>query len=290
MTESGESMDPILTPMVGVARVLEPAATDALKTGSKLLERLLGPSVDIMGAQWADRLREKNMATLLRKTQIRENADNPGVTAPRLAAQVFEAAQFADDEIVAEYFSGVLQSSRSDADPSDAGISWSALIGRLSSDQLRMHFLIYSSVRGALIELGKERANQLHETAVLVPLQPLFEQLDLSGARRGPRFSDALDGLLREGIIGGNYAYGPLDRVMDEDPQSPMRIVAPYPTALRINVTIHGIRLFLWGTGFGEGVIEQYLDSNIDLTTAEDEPALKLLEGAGVYDNFLQSA
>ena len=277
-------MDPVSTAAAMAARAVDPTAAEAAKVGGRLLERLVGPSVDALGLQWADRLRERNLVRLLRKTQAREG-ENPGTVSTRLAAQVFEAAQYADNEMVAEYLSGVLASSRAEGGGSDGGISWSALIARLSSDQLALHFQIYSSVREPLIYSQPENANKLHSVEVLIPLDELWESLNY-GERGDVRLADAVDGLMREGLIGDGYAYGGMENVAVSSPQHGARLIAPFERGFRVIVSIHGIRLFLWGLGHGQGSIEQYIDPGVILEPAESESALATVTGAGIYQSF----
>lgn len=265
------------------SKTLDATSAEAAKVANNLLTRLLGPSADLVGAQWAEALRQKNLERLLRKTEKRAGAtNNPGIANPRLASQVFEAAQFADDEVVAEYLSGVLASSRDTEGRNDSGVGWSALVNRMSSDQLKLHYLVYASTRSSLIDFGPENANALNEEELLLDLNAILANMRIETSDGINRFADALDGLMREGLIDDTYAYGPIDSITESRGKHGKYLHTPIKFGLHVGATIHGIRLFLWGMGLGRGSVDQYLDGAVVMEPAEVEGSLKLVE-AGAY-------
>jgi hypothetical protein len=279
-------MEPLSIAAAALGRAADPAASEGIKVSGRLLERLVGPGVDELSQQWASHLRQKNLQRLLKKSDARAQGAAPGTVPPRLASQVFEAAQFADDELMAEYFSGVLSSSRDETGGNDAGVSWAALIARLSSDQIRLHYLIYSCIRPAAIARGVERVNKLHSEKVLIALTELLVGFQLS-PNVVNRFADAIDGLMREGLIGDGYSYGPLQGVKEEYAKD-MLLVAPFDRALRVGLSIHGMRLFVWGLGSGQIGIGEYINPTTVLQVVDASAALPIVPRAGLYEDFLQ--
>lgn len=128
-------MDPVVVGVVvKLGEVGEKVADSAAKETGGLLTRLLGPSADVIGQDWAERLRQTNMARLLKKTEkLAAGKGDPGWAQPRVANAVFEAAQYANDEIVTDYLSGVLASSREPDGGTDDALPWSSLVSRLSA-------------------------------------------------------------------------------------------------------------------------------------------------------------
>ena len=61
---------------------------------------------------------------------------------------------FCDDELSAEYFGGVLASSRPGVSRDDRGSSFTALLGRLTTYQIRTHFIFYRVVRTLFVGTG----------------------------------------------------------------------------------------------------------------------------------------
>ncbi|MCJ1688623.1 hypothetical protein [Rathayibacter sp. VKM Ac-2927] len=280
-------VDPISTAAIGAAaHVARSASDEGTKVAGGLITRLLGPSADILGANWAEQLRERNMQRLLAKTEKRarkkeESGKNPGIANPRVASQVFESAQYADGEVVAEYLSGVLASSRSATGEGDAGVAWSTVVSRLSSDQLAMHYVIYASARPLVIDQRYSRANDVHQLEVILPLLEMLASLGMVGPNSEPkveRFSDALDGLMREGLLEVGYRYGEVVHTFESELASGRTIVAPLTHAVRVNLSIHGMRLFVWGNGAGELGPTAYLDQAVELQAVDPQEAPTLLD------------
>lgn len=266
-------MDPIVTGLIVKASEVGASVADstAKETGG-LLVRLFGPSADVMGQHWAEQLREKNLQRLLRKTEkharTKENSGgDPGYANPRVASQVFEYAQYADSEVVAEYLSGVLASSRSATGTNDAGVAWSSVVSRLSSDQLKLHYLLYASARSQVISQGFGRPNEAHRLEIAIPLN---EALVSMGVRAIEQFADAVDGLMREGLIGDGYRYGGKGFIFEKElKRADAQVDFPHANGVRLGLTIHGMRLFVWGTGAGPRGLSSYIDPSVALSTAE---------------------
>lgn len=273
--------------MTAVAASLgaDAVVAEGAKVGGRLLERLLGESVDVIGSQWAEGLRQKNLQRLLKKTEARASSANPGTVPPRHASQVFEAAQYADEELMAEYFSGVLASARNGSGGNDGGVSWSALISRLSSDQVRLHYLIYSTMRKYAFDSEFKRSNELHDEQVLLPLDETALACDFDSDHVN-RFADAIDGLMRENLIATGYSYGPLEGVQEEYPKDKV-LVAPFKTAIRIGLTVHGIRLFVWGSGHGQDGVNQYLNPSVEMNLVNADASPLVISKGGFYKDFL---
>jgi hypothetical protein len=267
----GDTVDPIVTgAVVRVGEFGEKMADSAAKETGSLLSRLFGPSADVMGQHWADQLREKNLSRLLKKTEhrakkIEDLGEDPGYANPRVASQVFESAQYADQGVVAEYLSGVLTSSRDAFGKDDAGVAWSNVVARLSSDQLRLHYVIYASIRPAILADPPERTSELHSREIVMPTNQLYIACGFSNMES---FNDAIDGLLREGLIGDTYRYGSHEYIWGT--VSPDKEISfPHDHAAAFHLSIHGIRLLLWGTGAGRLTSNAYIDPAVTLEPAD---------------------
>jgi hypothetical protein len=278
-------MEPVGMTAVAASLGADAVVAEGAQVGGRLLERLLGESVDVIGSQWAEGLRQKNLQRLLKKTEARASSANPGTVPPRLASQVFEAAQYADEELMAEYFSGVPASARNGNGGNDGGVSWSALISRLSSDQVRLHYLIYSTMRKYAFDSEFELSNKLHDKKVLLPLDEILQACDFDSDHAN-RFADAVDGLMREGLIATGYSYGPLEGVQEEYPKDKV-LVAPFKSAIRIALTVHGVRLFVWGSGHGQGGVDQYLNPSAEMNLVDADASPFIISRGGFYNDFL---
>ncbi|WP_143813863.1 hypothetical protein [Luteococcus japonicus] len=117
-------MDPIVSGAL-VSAVNE-GSKEAAKVNAGLLERALGPTADVIGAElagWTER-RLKNAGRLAdRAAEKAELTGRTGEANLRTAHTVLEEGSFADGSLAAEYFSGVLASSKTPDGQDDRGSS-----------------------------------------------------------------------------------------------------------------------------------------------------------------------
>jgi hypothetical protein len=111
---------------------------------AKVVEKILGPTAEYLGLgmrEWTEH-RVENLGKVFEnaKKKLGEKLDGPGAVPPKVLKGILEEGQFCDDELAAEYFGGVLASSKSEVGRDDRGAAFIALIGRLSSYQIRAHF------------------------------------------------------------------------------------------------------------------------------------------------------
>jgi len=117
----------------------------------ELAKRVLGPTADYIGKELAH-FTERRVVNLKRIFVKAENAlgsrvDEAGRVPPRVLALLLSEGSFCDDELGAEYFGGVLASSRSRVGQDDRGVAMMALLGRLSAYQIRCHYGFYATLR-----------------------------------------------------------------------------------------------------------------------------------------------
>lgn len=118
--------------------------------GEWILQKTLGPVLLEIGddlkhlyAKGRDRIIEKAYKKI-------ENPEDNKSASLRIAHDVLTNGAFTNDEICAEYFGGVLASSRSDDDGNDDAIQLLNTIKSLSSKQLYLHYIIYNSLNKLL--------------------------------------------------------------------------------------------------------------------------------------------
>ncbi len=175
-----------------------PVVLDATK-------RLLGPTLDMLGEGIKAGLanRKSNVSKVADRADAKTDTTEPGAIPPRVAAEVFEKAQWADDEFVAEYLSGMLASARTPEGKDDSAVSWTALVGRMSADQLRLHYALYLAVRGRIVGTKVENTSDWESKDVFVGYMDLLvKALAWDGKTFKARVVEAGVGLEREGLIG----------------------------------------------------------------------------------------
>ena len=121
----------------------------------------------------------------------------------RVARDVFWNGSFSDEAICAEYFGGILASSRSHDRKDDNGIHYNDVIKSLSSKQLQLHYVIYNSINKMLVNNGKfvnvGLASELNKVEIW------FSQLELALDLK-LTFSADLTILFKQGLISEYHA------------------------------------------------------------------------------------
>ena len=111
----------------------------------------------------------------------------------RATAKLLTEAAFTDDVIVHEYLAGVLAG----ADGADDGTHLLALIGRLSPQQLWLHFLVYRGYHEARAAFALELLVNPHETILFIS----EDDVERAGTSDVRKLLPASDQLLREGLL-----------------------------------------------------------------------------------------
>ncbi|MGH2864290.1 MAG: hypothetical protein ACRDJX_03465 [Solirubrobacteraceae bacterium] len=89
--------------------------------------------------------------------------DEPGSVPPQVLKCVLDEAQFADDELRAEYLGGVLASSRSPIGRDDRAASMAHLVASLSTYALRAHYVFYATVQRSNTGRGADAWRASHD-------------------------------------------------------------------------------------------------------------------------------
>lgn len=280
----GEQLEPLSIIGTGLAAAAQNDAVAA--EGAKLGARLFGPIFDEKGRQWAEGSRQKHLLKTMQKADRRAVGDNPGTIPLRLAEPVLRAAEYAENEVITEYLSGVLASSRSPTGGDDRGIGYASLIARLSSDQLRLHYLIYASLRPTLCATHETVATKFHQTSWMFDQGMLARAFTEVVADRDEVMAAAIDGLLQEDLIGPSYSWGSRAE-MEEDLDPRMMLATDWDPVASISISVHGMRLFMWAMGAGSHRLDNFLDPAVFIGLVEPDPTLPLVPTTSWSDSIV---
>lgn len=115
-------------------------------------QKLFGPTLSEMGSD-INKLYRRGRDRILIKAANRVDNQNDGkVPNLRVARDVLWNGVLADSEVCAEYFGGILASSRTDNGVDDSSIHYVDTIKSLSSKQLHLHYCIYRSLQDHLLK------------------------------------------------------------------------------------------------------------------------------------------
>lgn len=251
---------------------MDPVSTILVAWGGKeLVVKLLGPTADYLG-QGGKNLTEKmvanvgNILTIATK-KLGDKTNSPGQVPPKVLKGILSEGSFCEDELTAEYFGGVLASSRSEIPRDDRGSTYIALLGRLSTYQIRSHYLFYSILKklydGTALSAGLK--NDRMKLVTYIPEFVFSTGLDLTPKEDGNVLSiHVMNGLARESLVDNYWCSGSpelLEPGLGWLPSKQGIVFAP---------SAIGVELFMWAHGKGDARINTFLNSNLRFEPASD--------------------
>lgn len=171
-------------------------------------KKVLGPTLDKVGGDFAT-LYTKGRDLIVQKTFNKIEDPNDGQQANlRVAREVFWNGSFSDEAISAEYFGGILASSRSIDGKNDNDLYFVNIVKMLSSEELYLHYIIYNAFNKYFVD-KKIRVNVGLESDVTnrVLYFDTLKLCEITGIDFS-KISTHLNILYGEKLI-GRYSYGP---------------------------------------------------------------------------------
>jgi hypothetical protein len=133
--------------------------------GEWALKKTLGPILSEIGDD-LKKLYASGRDKIINKAYKKiENPEDGKSANLRVAHDVLTNGAFTDDEICAEYFGGILASSRTEDGKNDDAIQLLSTIKSLSSKQLHLHYVIFNSLNKLLIS-KKQNINVAQSTEI----------------------------------------------------------------------------------------------------------------------------
>lgn len=232
---------------------------------AKVVENILGPTADYIGEglqNWTQQ-RVENVGRIFRKAQSKlgERVDKSGSVPPKVLKGILDEGAFSDDELAAEYFGGVLASSRTEVGRDDRGVTFTALLSRLSTYQIRTHFFFYTVLKeiysGADCNIGDPSGRKQLKT--FIPFESYITAMEFSeGEDVGNILNHVLFGLDRESLIENTFSFGNVDHIKKQFEEADRPGILFSPSAL-------GVELYFWAHGRGDLALNTLLDSSLTL-------------------------
>ena len=249
--------------------------------GSKeVLTKLLGPTADYLGGE-ARGLVEKcniNLDNIL-KIAVRKlgsRIGDPGTVSPRVLRHVVDEGRFVDDELVAEYYGGVLASARTENGRDDRAVGMLALIKGLSVYQLRLHCLSYTLVRqlfiGQTLNLGDQ--HDCLKMRVFIPTTVFRKAMEISPKEDFAAIMiHSMFGLKRQVLL-TDFLSGDLEYMEQQFPQRNIK-----EPGLVVTPSLPGAELFLWASGVSGASGIELLKEGVPMVTGK----LEIPEGSFAF-------
>ncbi|WP_444915888.1 hypothetical protein [Microbulbifer sp. TRSA007] len=259
-------MDPITTIGAGLAVI-----------GSKdILVKVLGPTADYVGGEVQGFVKKCNINIdqifVKAKNKLGDRLDNEGGVSPRVLKSVLDEGRFCEDELAAEYYGGVLASSKVEGSRDDRGVAHMEIIKSMSVYQLRLHYLFYSLLKehgeaGSRIGTQSERLNN----KIFIPFSVYTHAMEFL-ATESPEvvLTHAVAGLVTNGLIDGHYQFGSKEHM-----QSVYKN-CPEEGGIMLVPTILGAELFLWAEGINSINSANLLTEKF----TRPEPIIPIIDGS----------
>ena len=224
-----------------------------------LIEKLFGPTVEYFGdaLKTFTEKKIKNVKCIIDASTklLGKQLDSPGQIHPKIIHQLFTEGAFIEDELVREYFAGILASSRTANKSDDMGSYYLSILSRLSIYQIRAHYIIYSSIKKLFNGLNINPAlGQYRESLcrTFIPYDEYYESMNFMAAEESENaMQHIFDGLSIENLIELDWISGDLSFEFPENNKTLESYGGDYVERVGNSLVYgKGICLFPAGLGF----------------------------------------
>jgi len=227
------------------------------------LAKLLGPTAEYLGGELKELVQksQQNVARVFSKAERKcgGKLNQPGKVNPRVFKSIYDEARFCENELLAEYFGGVLASSKTPDGKDDRGVYFSDIVKSSSSFQIRLHYLFYYIMwhlaKGKPLDLNTYEGRS--KLDIIVPVSVYATTFNLlPGPEEIQIIAHSLSGLSRGGLIDDGWQF--------TDPKNlKKKNIDTNEQSFSISPTITGLELFLWVHGKGDKTLNSFLDPNL---------------------------
>jgi hypothetical protein len=268
-------VDPISTIGAGLAVI-----------GSKdILTKILGPTADYIGGEIKGLVEKCNINLdnifKIAKKKLGARLEEQGSVNPRILKDIINEGRFSDDELMSEYYGGILASSKCRNGRDDRGVVHLSTIRQLSVYQLRLHYLFYSLIRrnflGSSIKFGL--ISERPKLRLYIPLSVYNAAMQFTGNEDSMKIiPHSVSGLIRHELIGEFRFYGEL-----QDIKEYYSGASEY--GLILEPSLLGAELFFWGEGIPDATGLELLSNKI----CTSEPIIPIIDSAKAVYNHNKS-
>lgn len=261
---------------------MDPGTGIALFGAKDIIIKLLGPSADYLGEQ-GKLLIEKAQNNIKRIFNhsvevLGEKIETEGMVSPRILKEIINEGAYCDDELTAEYFGGVLASSRSGIIRDDRGLTMMTVIKGLSTYQIRAHYIFYSLIKQ--LYTGYSGYLGSHEDrlkmGIYISSESLFQAMELDEKDDLDIFvTHIVGGLIRNTLLYDSFAYGNPEALKRWHSEAKEDGLCFIPSSF-------GFELFMWVHGLSNTPFQNFLEKELEFKISDN---VKMPEGAEKSNN-----
>jgi len=236
--------------------------------GAKVIEKILGPTSEYIGEgikEWTVK-KVENTKRIFKNAEekLGQRIEEPGRVPPKILKSILEDGSWCEEELQADYFGGILASSRSGISRDDRGAYIISIVNKLSSYQLRTHYLFYHALKhhfnGQNINIGI--SSDRSKMKIYVSIESWIKSISLQPNEIGNLhqiFQHSIWGLNKEQLI-DTFKYGGPEDMKYKDAKQ---------YGVEFNPSLLGIELFLWAYGEGRKLNNDFFKSDIEFRIIE---------------------
>ena len=233
--------------------------------GVELIKKVLGPSFDYIGNNlklYTEKM-HRNLAAIFKKAdkKLGDRINDAGSVSPKVIKSILENGAWCEEELQAEYFGGVLASSRNDCPRDDRGAYYSGIITSLTAYQIRLHYLIYMEIRRLFVgqQLNIGEASDRGRMEVFIPFKTYLDAMAFSASEMKSFVSimqHSVWGLHNASLV-DSFRYGPKESLEKHFPG------IKDDGGIILRPSQLGAELFLWAYGYGQSTANTLFDPSV---------------------------
>jgi len=235
------------------------------------LNKLLGPTLDYFGKEIESfaKKRAENIGRIFQKAikKLGSKIDEPGQVHPKILKGIVLDGSFCDDELTAEYYGGILASSRIGVSRDDRGASFLEQVSHLSFYQVRTHFICYTLLKVLFqgTQLNPANSDGRNHMQTYLPDSDYIRSMAFKENNEDSESCRAhsITGLDSHGLLANPY-------IGDPNYLTQCSPLGTFPeSGLLFEPSLFGIELYLWATGNGHLLCESFLNSELSIEVPE---------------------
>ncbi len=132
--------------------VIDPLTTGAVESIARVVEKVLGPTLDTIGQDFQKLYAYGRDKLINRAAEKVADLDDGKRANLRVARDILWNGAFSESEVCVEYYAGLLAASRSTDGLDDEAALFVDTVKSLASRQLKLHYEIYRSLERIMVE------------------------------------------------------------------------------------------------------------------------------------------